>query len=293
MKSYINRAIVLFFSFALSYSCAIRKEKPMVLKDVYPWCIVAFDSIKRSAAERINMLKELGFDKYAYDWRDDNLNEMESEFKLAKENNIEIVSVWLWLNAERDSLGHLSPSNEKIFEIIKKQQIKTTFWLSFSNNFFEGLTQEQAINKAIEMIKYVYVKAEKIGCKTALYNHHGWFGDPKNQIEIIKSLPQYNLTMVYNFHHAHQYLDEFPTIAKTIKPYLSSVNLNGMRKEGPKILPIGDGDYEKDMIKLLIDEGYYGPWGVLGHVEKEDVKKVLQRNIKGFNSLKFNYTHNK
>lgn len=265
----------------------------MEMNDVYPWCIVAFDSLVRSPTERIIMLKELGFDKYAYDWQDDDLNEMESEFKLAKENDIEIISVWLWLNAERDSVGNLSPSNERIFEILKDQQLKSTFWLSFSNNFFEGLTQEQSINIAIEMIKFVSVKAEKIDCKIALYNHHGWFGNPKNQVEIIEKLPQYNLSMVYNFHHAHQYLEEFPSIVKKIKPYLSSVNLNGMRKEGPKILPIGEGDYEKDMIKLLIDEGYYGPWGLLGHVENEDVKRVLERNFDGFNSLKFKGDHNK
>ena len=242
--------------------------------NVYPWCIVAYDSLERSPVQRIKMLKELGFVKYAYDWRDKHLDEMESELELAKENNIEVISVWLWLNANRDSHGNLSPSNDKIFEILNKLQLKTTLWLSFSNNFFEDLTQEQSMSLAIEMIKFINIKAEEIGCKIALYNHHGWFGDPNNQVEIIKALPQCNLSIVYNFHHAHQYLEEFPQIAKKIKPYLSSVNLNGIRKEGKKILPIGEGNYETDMIKLLINEGFEGPWGILGHIKNEDVKKV-------------------
>ena len=58
------------------------------------------------------MLKELGFIKYAYDWRDNNLDEIETELKLAIENDIEIISVWFWLNAKRDSLHKLSASND-------------------------------------------------------------------------------------------------------------------------------------------------------------------------------------
>ncbi|MGI9544848.1 MAG: sugar phosphate isomerase/epimerase family protein [Cyclobacteriaceae bacterium] len=255
------------------------------MSDVYPWCIVAFDSLERSSAERINMLKKLGFVKYAYDWRDKHLDEMDRELELAKESNIEVISVWLWLNAERDSLGKLSSSNDRIFEILKKIQLRTTLWLSFSNNFFDGLTQEQSMSVAIDMIKFVNAKAEEIGCQVALYNHHGWFGDPSNQVDIIKALPQCSLSIVYNFHHAHEYLEEFPQIVKKIKPYLSWVNLNGIKEEGPQILPIGEGDYEFEMITLLINEGFEGPWGILGHVESEDVKRVLERNIEGLNSL--------
>ena len=60
---------------------------------------------------------------------------------------------------------------------------------------------------------------------------------------------------------------------------------DGMRREGPQILTIGDGDHEYDMIKVLMDEGYQGPWGILGHIETEDVQKVLERNVKGLRTL--------
>jgi sugar phosphate isomerase/epimerase len=269
----------------LNFIANNQKRIHFEMNNVFPWCIVAFDSMERSPGERIQMLKELGFDKYAYDWRDKHLDEMENELKLAKENDIEVISVWLWLNAKRDTLGHLNPSNERIFEILKGIDLKTTIWLSFSSNYFEGITQEQSLQKATAMVEFINVKANEIGCKVALYNHSGWFGNPNNQVEIIKALPQYDLSIVYNFHHAHLHLEEFPQIVKTMKSYLSAVNLNGMRKEGPKILTIGEGDYEKGMIKLLIDQGFEGPWGVLGHIEDEDVKKVLERNIAGLNSL--------
>ena len=142
---------------------------------------------------------------------------------LAKENGIEINSIFLWLNAKRDSIGKLSPSNEKMLAILEDAAYKPTIWLSFSDNYFKELDQEQSLSLAIEFIKFIKIRANKIGCKIALYNHHGWFGNPHNQVEIIERLPKDSLKMVYNFHHAHHYLDEFPEIAKKIKPYLNFV----------------------------------------------------------------------
>ena len=66
-----NSFIVLFFS------CANQDDRKIDMDNLYPWCIVAFDSLERSPVQRIEMLKELGFSKYAFDWRDKNLDEME------------------------------------------------------------------------------------------------------------------------------------------------------------------------------------------------------------------------
>jgi hypothetical protein len=68
-------------------------------------------------------------------------------------------------------------------------------------------------------------------------------------------------------------------------PYLWAVNLNGMKEEGPKILPIGKGNLEGEMIRLLEEKGYRGPYGVLGHVEEADVKVILERNLEGLRYL--------
>lgn len=282
----LRRVVVFVTFFFLIYSCTKHAENRFSIEKVTPWCIVNFDSLERSPTNRIAMLKEMGFTSYGYNWRDRHLNDMKQEFKLAKENNIEIKSIFLWLNAKRDSIGKLSPSNERMLAILKDVEYKLTLWLSFSDNFFKELNQEESKPLAIEFIKFIKTKVDEIGCKVALYNHHGWFGNPHNQIEIIEALAQDSLKMVYNFHHTHQYLDEFPQIAKKITPYLSYVNINGMKKDGPQILTIGDGDYKHEMIKILLQEGYDGPWGILGHIETED-EKVLERNIKGLNTLNY------
>lgn len=285
MVKCIRFSLVIVAGFALCISCTQKERLTDQMKNVYPWCIVAFDSLERSPDDRIKMLKELGFTKYAYDWRDPHLDDMSRELQLAEENGIEIISSWLWLNAERDSLGKLSPGNERMLQILKDSQIKTTLWLSFSNNFFEDKSQEESLTIARNMIQFIKHRADALDCSVALYNHRGWFGNPNNQLQIIKSMPSDSLSMVFNFHHAHDYLDDFPKIAKMITPHLSAVNLNGMTKDGEKIVPFGAGEFEKTMINSIRTEGFHGPWGLLGHVENADVKEILEQNIAGLNSM--------
>ena len=231
------------------------------------------------------MIKDLGFTKYAYDWRDRHLKDAKAELIIAKENNIKILSVWLWLNPKRDSIYKLNLANEKIFNIVEELNLKTTFWVGLSESFFKNLNNDESIELTTQLIKFIANKANSIDCNVALYNHKGWFGNPLNQLEIIKALPNQNLSLVYNFHHGLQHIDDFNKIATKIAPHLSAVNLNGMKKEGEKILPIGKGIYEKEMIRILQKNGFTGPWGILGHVEGEDVKSILINNIEGLNSF--------
>jgi sugar phosphate isomerase/epimerase len=284
MKKLVKLNISLLL-IVLIYSCSNKKENTIKIEDLSPWCILGFDSLDRNPEERITMLKEMGFTKYGYNRGKGDLSEMKSEFKLAKENNIEINSIFLWLNAKRDSIGKLSPSNLELLNNLKEVDYKPTIWVSFSSNFFEDLNQEQSIELSIIMIKYIKQLADEIGCELALYNHNGWFGNPYNQLEIIEKLNDTSITIVYNFHHAHEYVDEFHEIVKKMTPHLSYVNLNGVKKDGEKILTIGEGDYELEMVKLLLEESYTGPWGILGHIKTEDVQKVLERNLEGLNQL--------
>jgi len=80
-------------------------------------------------------------------------------------------------------------------------------------------------------------------------------------------------------------LDEYEELINLALPYLWSVNLNGMRKNGPKILTIGEGDREVQMLEYLTEKGFDGPYGVLCHIKTEDAKVVLQRNIEGLKKL--------
>ena len=280
IRTFISLTLLL-----LTFIGCNKSSNTVNIQDTYPWCIVAYDLLERTPEERIKMMKEFGFTKYAYDWRDKHLKDSKNELILAQENGIEILSVWIWLNPKRDSIHKLSPANEKMFSIVEELNLKTTFWVGLSESYFKKINDEVSLKFATNLIKSVSEKANSVGCKVALYNHKGWFGDPLNQIKIIKELPEQDLSIVYNFHHGHQDIDTFSEIAPKIQPYLSAVNLNGMEKDGKKILPIGEGDYEKDMLNTLKKVGFEGPWGILGHVEGKDVKDILINNIEGLNSI--------
>ncbi|AXG71255.1 xylose isomerase-like TIM barrel [Kordia sp. SMS9] len=284
MQNFIKFRAVFFF-LTLNVACQKNDTQRIKISEVAPWCILGFDTADRTPAQRIALIKELGLKKYGFNKGKGDFSTMKQEFKLAEENNIEITSVFLWLNAERDSIGKLSPANQELLQNISEVSQKPVIWVSFSDNFFKNLSEEASIKRSVEMIQFVKSKADELGCKLALYNHHGWFGNPYNQLKILEKLNDESLTMVYNFHHAHEYVDEFQDIAKKIQPYLSFVNLNGVKKEGPQILDIGKGDYELEMINTLLKEGYAGPWGILGHIKTEDVKVVLERNIAGLKML--------
>ena len=285
MKNKIQLFWLSVISFSIFISCEHKSENQFANENIIPWCIVAFDALERSPQARMEMLKNQGFNKYAYDWRDNHLDEMADEIALARDYNIDISSVWLWLNADRDTVGNISPANHRIFEILESTDLKTTIWMSFSDNYFEGLDHNQSLAKAVEMTAYICEKANALDCDVGLYNHMGWFGEPKNQVEIIKTLPQHKISIVYNFHHGHHHINNFQEIAETMTPYLSVVNLNGMKEGGPKILDIGKGDHEKEMIEVLVQEGFNGPWGILGHIEDEDIEKVMNRNYQGLINL--------
>lgn len=282
---------VSLLSIALLCSCTQKRKAvfPSKVENIAPWCILGFDSLDRTPKQRIDMLKEMGFTKYGFNKGKGHLDEMHEEFKLAKENNIEVTSIFLWLNPERDSIGKLSPYNLQLLEQLKEVDYKPSIWVSFSENFFEELSQEQSVELSIEMIKFIKAKADELGCELALYNHHGWFGNPYNQLEILEAVGPSAPTIVYNFHHAQEHVDEFPEIAKQIRPHLSYVNISGVTKQGPQILTIGEGDHEFEMIQLLLNEGFTGPWGILGHVKNDDVQKVLERNMNGLQKLASQY----
>lgn len=255
------------------------------MNNYYAWSIIPYDSVERSPQQRIEMLKELGFTKYAYDWRDKHLRALPSEIEIARENNIEIMAVWLWIDALTDSANGLRDMNEKLFSILEQSELKTKIWIGFDPNFFENLSDEEAVKKGSKIIGWLSDRAEKLGCTVALYTDGAWFGNPLNQIKIIKTLPNKDIGIVYSFHHAHHQLEEYPNFIKEIMPYLVAVNLNGMRDEGPEILPIGQGNLEGAMLEVLEQNKYKGSYGILCHMETEDAKVVLQNNLIGLKEL--------
>jgi sugar phosphate isomerase/epimerase len=251
-----------------------ESEKLFARENLVAWCIVPFDAKKRTPAERVEMLKRLGFKKYAYDWRAEHLPTFDEEVGLLKKAGIELTAVWFPAN--------LGPDAKKLLGVVKKHSVKPQLWVTMGDP--GGKTLAEKVEAAAKVIRPIADEAAKLGCSVGLYNHGGWFGDPENQIAVIEALKLKNVGMVYNQHHGHDHIVRFSDLLRAMKPHLLALNLNGMTKDGEKlgkkILPLGAGELDVGLLKVIAESGYAGPIGILGHTQ-DDAEERLRDNLDG------------
>lgn len=271
----------------LLVSCSSQDQSQNKLlyakSNLLAWCVVPFDSLERGPQERAAMLKELGISKLAYDWREKHLPTFPDELKALKENQIELNAVWFWISTPQ--ADQLDSANQIMFNMVKENNIKTDFWIGIEKGFFEGLSDDEKLDKGVAAVKALHKMASAVGCTINLYNHGDWFGEPDNQIRIIEKSGLKDVGIIYSFHHAHGQIADFPSRLNRMLPYLKAININGMNVNGPQILPVGQGESELEMLKAIKASGYNGPIGLLGHIAEKDVKQVLAGNIEGLKKL--------
>ena len=281
------KSVVFIVVLVLVLSCESKRTNEnnhlFEKSNLMAWCIVPFDSLERGPQERAAMLKELGISKLAYDWREKHLSSFPDEINALKDNKIELKAVWFWIATPQ--ADQLDSANQIMFNMIKEHTIKTDFWIGIEKGFFEGLTDQQKLDKGVAAVTSLHQMAAEIGCTISLYNHGDWFGEPDNQIRIIEKSGLKDVGIVYSFHHAHSQIKDFRARLDRMLPYLKAININGMNVNGPQILPVGQGDSELEMLKTIKASGYNGPIGLLGHISEKDVKKVLEGNIAGLKKL--------
>ena len=136
----------------------------------------------------------------------------------------------------------------------------------------------------------LFKNTTRLGLQLGLYNHGGWSGEPANMAAVCRRLRELgdngHVGIVYNFHHAHDHIDDFSSALEVMQPYLICVNLNGMNdNESPKILQLGAGTHERQMMKILQQSGYQGPIGVIHHRDGVDAEVGLRENIAGMEQI--------
>jgi sugar phosphate isomerase/epimerase len=283
MKKFI---VLLFLSVMIVLGACTSRDKPerelFAKENLVAWCIVPFDARNRNPEERALMLEELGISRLAYDYRDRHISSFAREIEVLKQHQIDLSAVWLWV----DPANPLSEASKTIIDIVEVSGTKTEFWVGMPDAAFVGLPDEESLDLAVKALQAVLDPIENCGCTMALYNHGGWYGEPENQVRIIEALGSGNVRIVYNFHHGHHQLSRFEEILDLMLPYLSCININGMKEEGPKIITLGEGEQELEMLRAIQASGYDGPVGILGHTEGEDIRIVLERNLKGLAYLR-------
>lgn len=263
-----------------------------VKKDVFrpgnlmAWCIVPFDAKKRGPEERAAMLERLGIRKLAYDYRQEHIPTFDAEVLAMKKRGIELTAWWF--------PGGLNEEARTILAVIDRHGIKPQLWvMGGGGNPANEAEQAALVEREAARFKPLAEEAARRGLKLALYNHGGWFGEPENQLAIIERLRRDQITnvgIVYNFHHGHGHLARFPGLWKKMQPHLLAVNLNGMTiegdKHGRKILTLGEGTEELDMMRVIRDSGWQGPVGIIDHREETDSEETLRQNLRGLEWLR-------
>jgi sugar phosphate isomerase/epimerase len=253
-------------------------------ENLVAWCLVPFDARKRGPEERAAMLERLGFKLFAYDYRAEHVPTFDAEMEALQRHHIKLLAWWF--------PGAMDNEARLILDVLKRHGSHAQLWITGGGGPIKDAAEQAArIEAETRRIRPIADEAAKIGCTVALYNHGSWFGEPENQITIIERLKAGGVTnvgIVYNLHHGHDHLDRFPALLAKMKPYLVALNLNGMTRNGDqvgkKILPLGQGDLDLDLLRIIRDSGWRGPIGILNHTD-EDAEGRLQDNLDGLNWL--------
>jgi hypothetical protein len=251
-------------------------EAPFARENLVAWCIVPFDAQKRSPAARAEMVRKLGLSRVAYDWRAEHVPQFEPEIQEYQRNGIEFFAFWA--------------THDEAFRLFAQYDLHPQIWQMVTDP--AGKTDAEKLAAAVEQLRPLVEKTRSAGCQLGLYNHGGWGGEPTHMVAMCdalrKELQADHVGIVYNLHHGHGHIDDFAESIAAMQPYLLCLNLNGMTRggdeRGQKILPIGAGEEDLRLLRIIRDSNYRGPIGVIGHTQ-DDVEQRLQDNLDGLDWL--------
>jgi hypothetical protein len=277
----MTRTLTLLTIAILATSCArfTAADTPYLFdrKNIVAWCIVPFDTVKRDPAQRAVMVQKLGLTKVAYDWRGEHVPQFEQEILEYQKYGIEFFAFW--------------SVHDEALKLFEKFKLHPQIWVI--NRSPDGkLTRDEQIKEATAWLLPLVERTRKLGCPLGLYNHGGWGGEPENLVAVCEYLRQHHdakhVGIVYNQHHGHSHVDRFPAALALMKPYLLCLNLNGMVRDGDqrgmKIQPLGQGELDLSLLKIIAASGYRGPIGIIGHTH-DDVELRLRDNLDGLDWL--------
>lgn len=262
--------------------CPAQDVDLFASENLVAWCIVPFDAKHRGPEERAEMLNRLGISQLAYDWRAEHIPTFDAEVEAMKAHGIKITAWWF--------PAALDETARRILEVLDRHDVHAQLWTTMGDPAPQSADPAEKVKAAAAILRPIAEAAAKVHCSVALYNHGGWFGEPENQVAIIKELSLPNVGIVYNLHHGHEHIDRFAEIFRVMQPHLMAVNLNGMvrdgDKTGKKILALGQGDQELAMMKVIRSSGWRGPIGIIDHRPETDSEETLRENLEGLKRLR-------
>jgi sugar phosphate isomerase/epimerase len=241
-------------------SKATSPDELFAPNNLHAWCAVPFDAKHRGPEERAEMLQKLGFKHFAYDWRAKDIPTFDDEIEALKKHGVELVGWW--------SPGDPhSPVLQATLEVFKRHDVHPQLWVTGGGKPTKTPEEQRArVEQEAERFRQLEEVAKPYGCRVELYNHNRWFGVMENEVAIVERLRELGVNdigIVYNFSHGHEDIADFPAVWKRIQPYVVTVNVTGMVKDGErKIMPPSQGEFELGMLRTILDSGWRGPFGL-------------------------------
>jgi hypothetical protein len=257
-------------------------------ENLVAWCIIPYDSMHRTPLERARMLRRLGIQRLAIDWRAGDIPNFDEEIDVLRKNQITLQAFWVRgdMYPERNTPPAEDGNLELVLATLKRNQVRTQIWCPFDSNAkFMSLPESEKLTRAVEAVRYVATRAKEINCSVAIYSHGDWMGEPENELEVVKQVRMDNVGIVYDYEHGRPQMDRFPEFFPRLVPHLWAVILNGMQQGGPDFITVGDGDRDLGMLKVIRDSGYRGPIGLMNHDKNRDAEVGLRLNMEGLKKL--------
>jgi hypothetical protein len=248
------------------------------------WCIVPFDVMKRSPEERAQMLERLGLTRLAYDWREEHVSSFNDELDALERHHITLQAFWMPYGPDPAHSSHY----QTILSLLERRHVKTQLWWSFGSDdtALDRLSESGKVALVGAMVRQLADDAARLGCTVGLYNHNGWFGEPENELAILNYVNRPNVGIVYNFNHAENQIDRFPDFFPKLLPHLIALNIAGLQSGPPgKVVPVGRGDGEQEMIRVIGQSGFAGPVGIINEDTDPDAERGLAMNIEGLKTI--------
>ena len=253
-------------------------------------CVVNhFDAKARSPEDTAQMFNGLGITKLAYNWREPDVPNFDTEIDTMQKHGIELQAWVLY--------GSGNAHTQLILDTFKRHNIRPQLWIEETGQGKEPADIQTTPEQQVQRVKDEADKIEALaklatpyGVKIVLYNHNGWLGLEENQIAVIESLKKRgvaNVGMVYNFTHArdktHDDSKVFATLWPKMKPYIVEVNITGMAMDGHVLYP-SQGDGELEMMRIIQKSGWHGPVGITAE-KGGDAEVTLKNYLVGLDWL--------
>jgi sugar phosphate isomerase/epimerase len=256
------------------------------------WCVVPFDANHRGPEQRAQMLRQLGFKHFAYDWREKDIPTFDAEIEALQKYGIDLFAWWFPFDAD-------DPVARQTLEVFKRHNVHPQLWVMQSQKRPVGpknakpMTreeQQQRVRQEANRISALVKLAAPYGSKIELYNHNGWYGVVENELAIISRLKEIGVSdvgMVYNLSHAHDEVHDdtrdFPALWTRMQPHVVAVNITGMGPVDQIIYP-SQGALELNMMRTIEKSGWKGAVGLIAE-KGGDAKVTLKNYMTGLDWL--------